>query len=298
MVKKTINELIRKIGYTSITSPYVGNFFDTLLTRHSQIGQKQLFFHYQSLRQSKKNIPELADTGFRVFSQCDEDGKLLYIFSIIGFTNKICVDIACGRPEGSNVANLIVNWDWTGLLIDDNQDTIDATVNFYKNHDNTHLYPPKVVKKWVNAENINQCLKENGVLNEIDLLSLDVSGVDYWLWKATTQINPRVVLIEYNDIIDASKSITVPYRPDFDRFTFHDYYHGSSLAALVKLGKKKGYRLIGTNNYQFNAIFLRNDIGEKIFRTVNLNSCYSHPKVIKGIKDKWPKVKNMKWENV
>ena len=46
----------------------------------TQVMQKNLFFHYQTLRDQGFKLPNFSDTGFRVFSQNDEDGLLLYIF--------------------------------------------------------------------------------------------------------------------------------------------------------------------------------------------------------------------------
>jgi len=43
------------------------------------------------------NMPCLIDTGFKVYSQFDEDGILLHIFSLIGFTNRKVVEICCGN---------------------------------------------------------------------------------------------------------------------------------------------------------------------------------------------------------
>lgn len=84
---------------------------------NNQIAQRQLFFSYRSLKNQAIHMPEFHDTGFRVYSQSDEDGLLLYIFSLIGFTNKICVDMAFGSPYGANTTNLISNWGFQGLLI-------------------------------------------------------------------------------------------------------------------------------------------------------------------------------------
>ena len=62
------------------------------------VSQTQLFFYYQLLRNMKLPLPKFEDTGFRVYLQNDEDGLLLYIFSLIGSTNKICVDVGSGLP--------------------------------------------------------------------------------------------------------------------------------------------------------------------------------------------------------
>ena len=77
-----------------------------------------LHFHYQSLKKEGLSLPNFRDTGFRVYSQNDEDGLLLYIFSLIGMTDRRCVDIAFGSPYGANTTNLICNWGFAGLLIE------------------------------------------------------------------------------------------------------------------------------------------------------------------------------------
>lgn len=73
---------------------------------------------------SNVKIDALDEVGFRVFSQNDEDGILLFIFSIIGTTNKRCVEICCGDGIESNSTNLIINHSWEGLLFDGNKSKI------------------------------------------------------------------------------------------------------------------------------------------------------------------------------
>lgn len=46
-----------------------------------------------------------------------------------------------------------------------------------------------------------------------------------------------------------------------------------SLPAFVKLARRKGYRLIGTNNIGINAFFLRDDVGADYFPEVSAQSC-------------------------
>jgi hypothetical protein len=45
---------------------------------------------------------------------------------------------------------------------------------------------------------------------EVDLLSLDIDGNAYWVWKAIEAIQPRVVVAEVQDIIPSEPSLTIP----------------------------------------------------------------------------------------
>ena len=75
--------------------------------------------------------------------------------------------------------------------------------------------PPTLVHAWITAENVNELIKKNGISGEVDLLSIDMDGVDFWIWKAITCIIPRVVVLEYNNRWGADQSVTVPYVSDF-----------------------------------------------------------------------------------
>jgi len=264
----------------------------------NQVAQKQLFFYYQQLSNLKLPLPKWDDTGFRVYSQNDEDGLLLYLFSQIGFKSKICVDIGFGSPYGANSTNLICNWGFTGLLIEANVANLKQSKQFFASHKDTWIYPPKLVHARVAAENINSILEQNDITGEIDLFSLDVDGVDYYLWKNLEVIRPRVVVVEYMNIWGPDKAVTVPYRRDFNRLDTHPDYFGASLGAFVKLGCAKGYRLIGCNRYGFNAFFVRSDIGEDVFPEILPAQCLKHPHAIDGNKNRLPHVINYEWIEV
>ena len=160
------------------------------------------------------------------------------------------------------------------------------------------MFPPRLVHAWIETENVNELISSHGFEGEIDLLSLDMDGVDYWIWKAIDCIHPRVVVLEYQDIWGPEKSVTVPYRRDFDRFDTHPDHCGASLAAFVKLGLKKGYRLVGCNRYGFNAFFIRCGIGEDIFPEISPDRCFQHPKVEHGRKTRLPEVADYEWVEV
>lgn len=112
------------------------------------------------------------------------------------------------------------------------------------------------------VENIERTIEELNIPKSLDILSIDIDGSDYWIWKAINNINPRIVVIEYNAAFGMNRSVTVPYEPDFDRFKKHKsgYYHGASLKALTKLGKEKGYSFICCDSNGVNAFFIRDGL--------------------------------------
>lgn len=277
---------------------YLGNLLSNKVTTIS-VSQKTLCIQIQlAIKQNVKL--RINDFGLRFYSQHDEDGILLYIFSLIGTTNKMCVEICAGDGIECNCANLIINHRWTGLLVDGSEENVKKGTEFYANHPDTKYWPPQIIQKWITAENVNAFLEENGYTGEIDLLSLDIDGIDYWLWKAIITINPRVVVLEFNHLLGPNKSVTVPYDPKFEA-EFTEYgsdYAGASLSAFVKLGNEKGYRLVAVNSIGTNAFFVRKDLQHPSLPEIEVANCFDHPRVKFGINVRFPKVKNREWIEV
>jgi hypothetical protein len=96
-----------------------------------------------------------------------------------------------------------------------------------------------------------------------DLLSIDIDGNDYWVWKAINVISPRVVVIEYN----------AKFPPDYEWIMKYnekhiwqgDDEHGASLKSLELLGKIKGYQLVATNITGTNAFFIKEELAKELF---------------------------------
>jgi len=247
-----------------------------MLDGNRRVSQQVLLQQYQLLLKLNLPLPKFQDTGFRVYSQSDEDGLVLYVFSLIGMTNRICVDIASGLPDGANSTNLIRNWGFTGFLFEGNEDKVREANTFFAGPE-TNVYPPRIKAGMVTAENVNELLLSAGVSGEIDLFSLDMDGIDYWVWKSLNAIEPRVVVCEFTSYWGPDKSVTIPYDPKFTRP--HPNYWGASLAAVVKLGTQKGYRLVGWNRYGYNAIFVRRGLGEDVLPEVSRHECFEQPLV-------------------
>lgn len=254
---KSIKILIRRLA----------NYFLKGVERHHDLhasdpaSQKSLLLQYATAPASFT----LDDAAFKVFSQSDEDGRLLYIFSKIGTKNRKCVEIACGNGKECISANLIVNHGWEGLLVDGSEGNIAEAEQFYEQCPSTYVWPPIVRQAFVTRGNVNELICSNGFEGEIDLLTIDIDGMDYWIWQAIKVVNPRVVVIECIPWLDDMRACTIPYRDDFNAYAYTTTYGapdyaGATPAALVKLAKTKGYRLVGFNSYKINMFFIRDDL--------------------------------------
>jgi hypothetical protein len=255
-----------------------------------KISQRMLFNFYQYTISQGYRF-SLSDTGFRVYSQFEEDGILLYIFAAIGTEHKTFIDVGSGDGINSNCANFAVNFGWNGLFIDGNPSNIEKGRKYYATNPDTWAYPPKFVHAFIQRENINALIQEHGFTEkEVDLMSIDIDGNDYWVWDALTVVQPRVVIIETH-IEFGMNSIVVPYDKDYMYPGKHPEYHGASPVAMQKLACKKGYRLVGAINYGFNTIYVKNGIAEDILPAVSVESILSHPrnqerqKLFEAIKD-------------
>lgn len=258
-----------------------------------QISQRQLFHSYQ--KNARDGIlPKLSETGFRVFSQFEEDGKLLFIFSVIGMTNKSFVEIGSDDGVNSNSANLYFNFGWHGLFIDGNKKSITRGKKFFSKYPHPWYYKPKFICAKVTRENINDLISSSGYNGEIGLLSIDIDGNDYWIWDAITVIDPQVVIIETHNEFGLN-NIVVPYDANYSYPGKHPDYHGASPIAMTKLAKKKGYRLVGANELGFNFIYVKNGLVEKEIQEVSVESVLKHPSVEQGYK-KFEPIKN--WEYI
>lgn len=193
--------------------------------------------------------------GFKVYSQSDEDGLIQEIFNRIGTTNRTFIEFGVETGVECNTVKLLVEG-WNGLWIDGSEQHIATIRNTFESWvASGHL---KLRENIVTADNINALIDQANIGGDIDLLSVDIDYNDYWVWKAVTAVNPRVVVIEYNAALRPPMSLVVPYEP-MRRWDGTNYF-GASLEALVKLGREKGYRVVGCNYTGVNAFFVREDV--------------------------------------
>ena len=219
-----------------------------------------------------KAVDSLDEAEFQVYSQWGEDGILQYICSHVDLPSKTFVEFGVESYREANTRWLLVEHDWSGLVIDGSEAYMEAlrSEEIYWRHRLT------AVASFITRENINELISGAGMEGEIGLLSVDIDGVDYWVWEAITVVNPAIVVAEYNSLFGPERAVTVPYRPDFVREEAHYScsYYGVSLRALEILGRKKGYSLVGSNSAGNNAFFVRDDLLREPLRRVSAADAY------------------------
>lgn len=236
------------------------------------------FLARTELREVLAQIPRphrLEHFGRKICSQSDEDGIIEEIFRRIGITSRTGKFIEFGAANGVDSSNTLylLYRGFSGLWIECSE----SHVQFIKEQFRAVLEAGQlnVVQSFITAENINELLLQAIGDSDVALLSIDVDGNDFWIWKSIERIAPPVVVIEYNAKFPPPVALVQEYRPDYV-WTGTDYF-GASLEALARLGRQKGYQLVGCNITGVNAFFVRNDlIGEQFAYDLSATNLY-HP---------------------
>ena len=218
-----------------------------------------------------KRINNLSDVEFSVFSQWGDDGIINWLIKNIPIDKKIFLEIGTENYKESNTRFLLMKNNWTGHIVEANK-------NFTKNIKKQSIYwkyDLNVHNSLVTKENINKILKELN-LKKIGLFSLDIDGVDYWIWKEIKEIKPIIFVCEFNSVFGNKKKITVPYKKNFSRTKYHysNLAFGASINAFIEISKKKGYNFLGTNSNGVNAYFIKKDYFKYIKNKVKFKTIF------------------------
>ena len=180
----------------------------------------------------------------------------------IGTTDKRFIEFGVQNGLESNCHYLLLKG-WTGLWIEGSEQYVKEIHDRFRPVIKSGRL--KVRNAFITKDNINSLFTEEGFTGEIDLLSIDIDGNDYYVWQAVNAVRPRVVVIEYNG----------KFPPDIDWKQAYNSKHtwdgtdwqGASLKAYELLGGELGYQLVGTNLNGVNAFFVRNDLAGDRFIT-------------------------------
>ena len=201
----------------------------------------------------------LQSFEYSCYSQNGEDGIILYLLSRIKVESYFMVEIGTEDGRECNSANLILNYGWYACLIETNPEMAREAKLYFSDCDAGERV--HVLNERATPENINKLFIDTSVPRHADILSIDIDSHDYWLWEAIDVIEPRLVIIEYNASFGPTLSVTIPRgEPPMLTPKLARYYQGASITALHRLGKRKGYDLVGVDVKGVNAFFIRQDL--------------------------------------
>jgi hypothetical protein len=242
----------------------------------TKIGLRRLQLEYRRALLAGEPLPSAWEIGFRVFSEFDEDGIALFLLAVGGSPTRRFVDIGAGDCVfASNTANLALNLGFDGLFVDAEESRIEHGRRFYARHPDTMVRPPVFARSFVTRENVDEVVTEAGFTGQIDLLSIDIDGNDYWIWQALKCVQPRIVIAEAHPELGREEWV-MPYEPGFvARDAPPGTWMGASPAAMIQLADSLGYRPVAANMYGFNIFFARGDVAERL-PTVALDDLFRH----------------------
>jgi len=183
-----------------------------------------------------------------VFSQTGEDGIIAKILEVIPENDKWCVEF--GAWDGmylTNTRNLIESQGYSAVLIEADKHKFQNLQKNYAQKDNVITICRFV--GFTKEDNLDHILSATPVPLNFDLLSIDIDGNDYYIWKSIAKYRPKVVVIEFNPTIPTPIGFVQPANPSLNQ--------GASLLALVELAKEKGYELVSV--LPFNAFFVKQE---------------------------------------
>lgn len=157
------------------------------------------------------------------YSQFGEDGVIEAIFKVLRPANRWCFE--CGANDGiffSNTRKLLRDG-WDAILVERDQ------ALYHRLYENTAAFGERARAVCEKVERLDPILEAFGAPRDIDLVSIDVDGQDYYLFNSLLRFEPRVVIVEYAPNIDGD------FIPDLDG------EGQAGLAAMRKLASGRFY---------------------------------------------------------
>jgi hypothetical protein len=192
--------------------------------------------------------PAYAARLRNVHSQLGEDGLLEYVLEHLPACPRYFVEF--GAWDGLHLSNCawLAEQGWAGCFIEGAPDRAQDAVRNYAQKPEVTVKAAYVTPT---GESSLACLlRDTKCPQDFGVLSIDIDGNDYHVWKHFDGYRPCVVIIEFNP--------TVPVHIAFVQPQGSEVQQGCSLAALHTLAAEKGYVLAGATH--LNAVFVRADV--------------------------------------
>jgi hypothetical protein len=212
----------------------------------------------------KDSVKRLLSHRRNFYSQQGEDGLLAFILSKIPDKTSWCVEFGAwdGKSE-SNTYYFISKHGYHGVMIEADP------LKYNLLCENMKVYDTICINSFVRPQgesSLDNILSRTPIPRQFDLLSIDIDGDDYQVWRSLEQYQPKVVIIEIG-IRDKPgiKRINKSSSPLYNGVTGTSAscmwgingYTGTSISSMTELAISKQYSLVA--NVSSNAIYVRSE---------------------------------------
>lgn len=217
----------------------------------------------------------------RHYSKNGEDGILEEIFNRLNIYHGWFAEI--GTWDGRYLSNsyFLFRKGWRGVYLEGDPEKISRLNKTALQHPGVMFVVPQNVE--VSGQNqLDSLLSRTEIPKHFQLLSISIDSFDWWIWNSLQNYQPDVVVIDVNsqyppgiEYVQPPDFKAKPFNPFFRTSPIHqDLKSGASFTSLVKLGEKKGYKVVSHLIFLTGSlIFVREELAQKLA----LNGILDHP---------------------
>lgn len=174
----------------------------------------------------------ILDYKNNVYSQNGEDGVIEFIFKRMNIKNGNFIEF--GAWDGIYFSNSykLIKEGWSGVYIEADENKFKELEKNFKDYNNITLINSIVA---FNNNSLDNIIERSEIENkDFDFISIDIDGLDYFIFKDIEKYLPKVICIEVNSghspIYDKEINMSIAYNNI-----------GQSIYIIVKEAEKKGY---------------------------------------------------------
>tara|TARA_Y100000389_G_C17400302_1_gene484928 strand:+ start:141 stop:1058 length:918 start_codon:yes stop_codon:yes gene_type:complete len=212
--------------------------------------------HFLNMRNKYADLKKIKDVDYKIFSQNGEDGIIDYLTSQLNIDKPKFIEIGVGDYSESNTKFIFETTSSQGMIFD-------CIENFKKKvEENTKVWKGhlEIIEEQVSSKNILELINSKNFFKSLDIFSLDIDGIDYWILNELPKNFSKIAIVEYNSVFGREKCVTVPNIDSFNRTDYHysNLCFGMSLKAAIEIMKEKNFYFVGVNLMRNNAFFVSN----------------------------------------
>jgi len=166
-------------------------------------------------------------------SQNGEDGVIEQIFKMINVTNGNFIEF--GAWDGKHLSNTLklFHEGWSGIFIEGDKEKFKVLVDNFGKYTNISCINKLV--GYSDYDSLDTIIEDSPFKNKaFDFISIDVDGLDYFIFEKLNKYLPKVICIE----------VSSGHSPNFSKVLSENIAKnnvGQSIEVMTRMAKEKGY---------------------------------------------------------